>query len=103
MRRRAKIDANQAEIIAALRRVGASVIDLAAVGGGCPDIQAGYKGINYNIEIKNGRAQKSDRVLTPAQVAFHRDWRGQICVVETVDEALAAIGIHKQSFLEHSL
>jgi len=93
MRRRAKVDANQPEIVAALRRVGASVVDLSAVGGGCPDIQAGYKGVNYNIEIKNGGAQKSDRVLTKAQIDFHRDWRGQICVVENVAEALAVIGV----------
>ena len=95
MRRRAKVDANQAEIVAALRRVGASVLDLSSVGGGCPDIQAGYKNVNYNMEIKDGDKYESQRKLTPAQVAWHRDWRGQVCVVETVDEALRAIGAVK--------
>ena len=95
MRRRAAVDANQSEIVAALRRVGASVVDLSAVGAGCPDLLAGYRGVNYFVEIKDGDKFKSQRKLTPAQVQFHDNWRGQICVVETVDEALRAIGAVK--------
>ena len=95
MRRRAAVDANQAEIVAALRRVGASVCDLSALGAGCPDVLVGYRGVNYAVEIKDGGKFKSQRKLTPAQVAWHRDWRGQVCIVETVDEALRAIGAVK--------
>ena len=95
MRRRAAVDANQSEIVAAMRRVGASVVDLSAVGAGCPDLLAGYRGVNYAVEIKDGDKFKSQRKLTPAQSLFHACWRGQICVVETVDEALRAIGAVK--------
>jgi len=92
MRRRAAVDANQSEIVAALRAVGGSVVDLSSVGAGCPDVLCGYRGVNYAVEIKDGDKFKSQRKLTPAQVQFHAAWRGQICVVETVDEALRAIG-----------
>jgi len=95
MRRRAAVDANQSEIVAALRRVGASVVDLSSVGAGCPDVLCGYRGVNYAVEIKDGDKFKSQRKLTPAQVQFHAAWRGQVCVVETVDEALRAIGAVK--------
>ncbi len=53
MRRAAKIDRNHVEIVAALRGVGASVQDLAAVGKGCPDLLVGYRGQNYVIEVKS--------------------------------------------------
>jgi len=95
MRRRAAVDANQSEIVAALRAVGGSVVDLSSVGAGCPDVLCGYRGVNYAVEIKDGDKFKSQRKLTPAQSLFHACWRGQICVVETVDEALRAIGAVK--------
>ena len=54
MRRAAKIDANQPEIVAALEAVGASVVSTAGLGNGFPDIVVGFRGINYLIEIKDG-------------------------------------------------
>jgi hypothetical protein len=100
MRRRAKVDANQAEIVSALRKAGRSVVDLSAVGNGCTDLLVGWGGQmfgkNILMEIKNDKAQKSDRVLTKAQIDFHRDWRGPIVVVETVEDALEAAGIRKK-------
>ena len=91
-RRAAAVDANQSEIVAALRGVGASVVDLSSMGSGTPDLLAGYRGVNYLLEVKDDNKFKSQRKLTPAQSLFHACWRGQICVVETVDEALRAIG-----------
>jgi len=95
MRRRSAVDANQSTIVSDLRKAGASVVDLSSVGGGTPDLLAGYRGVNYFLEVKDGDKFKSQRKLTPAQVEFHAAWRGQICVVETVDEALRAIGAVK--------
>ena len=46
MRRAAKIDENQPEIVDALRAMGCSVTILSAVGNGCPDILVGFRGIN---------------------------------------------------------
>jgi len=92
MRRAGRVDANQAGIVAALRKAGATVQILAAVGDGCPDLLAGYRGGNWLLEVKDGMQPPSGRLLTPAQREWHRTWRGQKVVVESVAEALQAIG-----------
>ncbi len=91
MRRAAKIDANQKEIVAGLRNCGYSVLSLAAVGEGCPDLIVGAAGKNYLIEVKDGNKSPSRRVLTQDQRKFHATWQGQACVVKDLDEALAFI------------
>jgi hypothetical protein len=54
VRRAAKVDANQREVVAALRGAGASVQLLHAVGEGCPDLLVGYKGLTMLLEVKDG-------------------------------------------------
>jgi len=93
MRRASKVDENQKAVVSALRSSGATVTLLHAVGGGCPDLLAGYRGGNYLIEVKDGSKPPSARKMTDPQVEFHRDWRGQVCVVTNPIEALAALGI----------
>lgn len=88
VRRAAKIDANQVEIVKALRQVGASVQSLAATGKGCPDLLVGFRGVNFLMEVKDGEKVKSKRKLTPDQVEWHDSWRGRVYVVEGVDQAL---------------
>ncbi len=82
-----KTDQNQAEIVKATRELGASVVILASVGKGCPDILVGYKNKNYLFEIKKDSKQK----LTPDQVVFHQKWKGQIHVIINLDELLKII------------
>ena len=89
----AKVDANQSEIVAALRAVGASVDPCHAVGAGFPDLAVGFRGANYFIEVKDGRKPPSDRKLTAAQVEWHGAWRGQVAVVTSVAEALRVVGV----------
>lgn len=93
MRTAAKVDANQPEIVAALRSAGATVQPLHSVGQGCPDLLVGFRGQTYAIEVKDGRKPPSARKLTPAQNDWHAGWRGHVAVVSTVEEALAAIGL----------
>lgn len=93
MRRAAKIDTNQPQIVAALRAAGASVQPLHAVGKGVPDLLVAHRGTNYLIEVKDGAKPPSERKLTPAQVDWHGAWRGQVAVAETVEQALAVIGV----------
>lgn len=92
MRRAAAVDANQADIVAALRRVGATVQPLHTVGGGVPDLLIGRGGVNYVIEVKDGSKPPSKRQLTPDQIEWHSSWRGHVSTVKSVDEALTAIG-----------
>lgn len=103
MRRAAKVDANQAEIVAALRAVGATVQPLHAVGQGCPDLLVGYRGQNYLLEVKDGSKPPSARKLTPDQVSWHDTWRGRAAVVASVDEAFAAVAIISSSRMGFSL
>ncbi|RSN88691.1 PDDEXK family nuclease [Acinetobacter nosocomialis] len=91
MRRAAKVDANQTEIVKALRQVGASVQSLASTGKGCPDLLVGFRGTNYLMEIKDGQKVKSARKLTTDQIEWHESWRGKVFVVESTDQALEVI------------
>lgn len=84
----AKTDGNQAEIVEGLRAIGCSVKPAHMVGKGFPDLVVGFRGLSFLIEIKDPSKPPSKRKLTPDQVKFHAEWRGQICVVETVEEAI---------------
>lgn len=84
-----RTDRNHAEIIKALRKIpNLSVFSTHEVGKGFPDIVIGYKGVNYLIEIKDGNKPLSARKLTDSEVKFHQDWRGQIKIVNNLDEVL---------------
>jgi len=82
-----RVDANQPEIVDALRKVGASVQHLHETGYGVPDILVGFRGFNFLLEIKGKQGK-----LNPLQHRWHCAWQGQVCVVRSVDEALEAIG-----------
>lgn len=93
MRRAAKVDDNQPEIVKALRKAGATVTPLHAVGNGCPDLLAGWKGANLLLEVKDGKKPPSARKLTKDQQKWHVTWGGQVAVVKDVKEALEVLGI----------
>jgi Holliday junction resolvase len=60
MRRAARVDRNQSEIVTALRSLGCSVQPLHTIGSGCPDLLIGIDGQNLLIEVKDG-AKKTKR------------------------------------------
>jgi Holliday junction resolvase len=88
MRRRAKIDANQGEIVKALRLAGCTVLSLAPMGKGCVDLLVGKGGKNFLLEVKDPSQKPSQRKLTDDERAFHAAWLGQIAIVETAEEAI---------------
>ena len=89
----ARSDSNQQDIIDALRAAGASVFDTSRVGGGFPDLVVGFGGgigitaRTYLMEVKtvNGKLNKK-------QVKFHNEWRGQVDIVRSAEDALKVIG-----------
>lgn len=91
MRRAARTDRNQPEIVAALRKRGCTVLCLHAVGKGCPDLLVGHNGLNFLLEIKDGSKPPSARKLTPDEAVFFEEWRGQAVVVASVEEAIALL------------
>jgi hypothetical protein len=72
-----------------LRQVGAAVQSIAPIGGGCPDLLVGFRDRNYVLEIK---MPGSERRLTEKERVWIRNWRGQVNVVTSVEDALAVIG-----------
>jgi len=88
VRRKARIDSNQPEIVKALRQIGATVATTHMMGRGFPDIIIGFKGKNYLAEIKDGSLVPSKRKLTDDELEFHTMWQGQIHVINSVDEAI---------------
>lgn len=96
MRRSAKVDSNQGEIVKALRMVGATVQSLAACGDGVPDLLVGFQRQTFLMEVKDGKKPPSARELTKDQIVWHCEWNGGILmVVNSIDEALAVIGVVK--------
>jgi len=83
-----RIDTNHREIEAAFRSLGCTVFDTSRVGGGFPDMVVGVTGINLLVEVKDGARPPSERRLNAAEREFHDSWRGQVVVVETVDQAI---------------
>lgn len=90
MRRAAKVDANQAEIVEFLRKNGATVQSLGAVGKGCPDLLIGYMGKNILAEVKDGK-----NGLNTEQIKWHNGWNGQITVIRSVEDAGLLLKINR--------
>lgn len=90
-RRAARVDSNHAEIVKALRSIGCSVVSLAPLGNGCPDLLVGIFGRNILMEIKDGEKPPSQRLLSPMEREFHSTWKGQLVTVLTVDDAIRAV------------
>jgi hypothetical protein len=87
-----RTDANQKKIVEMVRKLpGASITSTHTIGKGFPDLVIGYKGINYLIEIKDGKKPPSARKLTPDEVKFHHEWSGQISIIKNLDELLQII------------
>lgn len=87
MSRHARTDANHAEIIAALRAVGCSVVSLHQVGGGVPDLLVARAGETWCMEVKDGSLPPSARRLTFDELRFSQTWRGKYAVVTSAEEA----------------
>lgn len=87
-----RVDANQAAVVDAFRRAGASVLHLHAVGGGCADLLIGIAGVDVQVEVKDGRKPPSDRKLTPLEAKHHATWRGRrVELVECPEDALQLV------------
>lgn len=92
MRRAAKVDNNQKEIVKALRQMGCSVQDLSPVGSGCPDLLVGISGANVLIEVKN---EETRGKLTADQNVWHDEWRGQVQIVKSVEHAIRIVNYYR--------
>jgi hypothetical protein len=88
MRYANRIDANQNQIVDALRGAGAYV-RIISQGDGIPDLLVAYNGYTILMEVKDGDKVPSARKLTAAEQKFFNEWTGgMLVIVNSVDEAL---------------
>lgn len=98
MRRAAKIDINQPELVKQLRSIpGCTVQPLHMVGKGCPDLLVGFMNKNYVLEAKNPDMPPSKRKLTSDERRWHNCWAGQVAIVETFEDCLIVLGISTET------
>jgi len=76
MRRNARIDKNHPEIVEAFRKLGASVLSLAPLGRGVPDLLVAINGVTWLIEIKSKKGKEND-----LQLEWAENWKGARAVV----------------------
>jgi len=82
-----KVDNNQLDIVKAFRSLGATVLNLSAVGKGCPDLLIGYKGISVLVEVKSKTGK-----FTEPQLKFMEQWQGgAVNRIDSVDGAIRLI------------
>ena len=86
MRYAARVDANQDQIVSALRAAGAVVWII-----GLPvDLLVGFKNHTFLVEIKT----TSKKRLTKIQTDFFENWTGgTLCRIDSPEAALRMIGV----------
>ena len=88
MRRHPRLDDNQESVVMALRKAGCTVLSLATIGKGCPDLLVARNGRNVLMEIKDGNKTPSHRKLTNDEIEFAAHWRAPVFVVHDAQEAI---------------
>jgi hypothetical protein len=92
----AKKDANHHEVVDALKKAGAYVLDMSHVGGGFPDLIIGFCSKTILMEIKNPKTSYGKRGLNKNQLKWKEQWTGDTyCVVDSPEAALRMIGVMK--------
>jgi len=76
MRRAAKVDANHTEIVDCFKKLGCSVLSLAAMGKGVPDLLVATNGITWLVEVKSGKGKENE-----LQKEWAENWQGARALV----------------------
>jgi hypothetical protein len=85
MRRGARVDQNQKELMDAWRELGGTVLYLHMLGGGAPDTLLGLAGQSELVEIKTPKGELNEK-----QIEWRRLWRGRPPrEVRTLEELIA--------------
>jgi hypothetical protein len=82
MRRAARTDSNQHELVEALKKIGARCFYIKEP----VDLVVGFRGRSILLEVK-----APGKPVTLGQKLFLDTWPGEVYVVYTIDEAIAAV------------
>jgi Holliday junction resolvase len=88
MRRAARVDDNQPEIVEAFRRLGWSVLIISQLKN-CCDIFVSKNGRTVAVEIKDGSKPPSKRKLTEGEAEFKKDWQGEYTIIESIEDVFS--------------
>ena len=95
-----KEDYNQKEIVKAFEKFGALVMDLASVGGGCPDLFVMWAGRGVFVEVKNPETAYGRRGLNKNQLRLQSGLEANGCqmqIARTVDDVQKIMKSWKES------
>lgn len=84
-RRAAKVDANQPEIVKALRKMGWYVLIISQLKN-CCDIIISKNGRTVAVEIKDGSKPPSSRKLSEGELKFKNEWQGEYMIIESIEQ-----------------
>jgi Holliday junction resolvase len=92
MRRNARIDKNHPEVVEAFRKLGASVLSLAPLGRGIPDLLVAIGGVTWLVEIKSKKGKEND-----LQLEWAENWRGARAVVRDTQGVETVVKLMRSS------
>lgn len=84
MRLKAKVDANQPEVVKAMRKIGAVVTPMHQLGKGVADLLVSWRQKWFVMEVKS----KSKSDLTPDQIEWIAEQRAAVVIVTSPAEAV---------------
>jgi len=82
----AKRDENEKAIVKALEAQWPNQISVQRAVPPVPDLLVGIGRVNVILEVK-----MPGEPLTPAQEVWHSQWHGQVCVVESPEQAIGVV------------
>lgn len=83
-----RVDANQAEVVKALRKIGAAVTPIHTLGKGVSDLLVSFRQRWLVLEVKDGAKPPSARELTPDEERWIGEQRAPVYIVNSVTEAV---------------
>ena len=83
--RAAKVDANQPEIVKALRKLGWYVLIISQLKN-CCDLMISKNGRTIAIEVKDGAKPKSTQKLSEGEKKFMSEWQGEYKIIASLDD-----------------
>jgi len=87
MRRAARTDNNQHELVEALKKIGAKCYFI----GKPVDLVVGFRGRSVLLEVKRADKRGQPSAVTKAQKDFMETWPGEAHIVYSIDEAISAV------------
>jgi Holliday junction resolvase len=87
MRRAARVDDNQPEIVKVFRNLGWYVLIISQLKN-CCDIIVSKNGVTTAVEIKDGAKPKSSQKLTEGELKFRDEWQGDYALITSIDDVI---------------